>query len=1130
MSAAFAGLDVRSEVYLGSWTQLPSTGPGSVRNTAGIQISRGRPDFKSQMLPSTAAFQVDNRDFRWSFRNALSPYYGQLVQNSPIRFSVPSSLAGIPAYLRLETDTASYVSAPDSSGTPPPVLHTTSFNVVASTTGAVTIPATTTGSALVVAVNCNGATSNNTVSTITGGGGSGWSKNTGVGSAVFTDVEVWDNFAVTAGTTSVTINASGGTGTQTVTGYILEIGGLPATSAAARDQPQSHSTATTGSSWTSNNTATLAQTNDIAIGIVAGSHGSLTIVGPSSGGWTNLAQLNQATGTMAVLVGYNGLSSTAALAYAGTFTGATSAQSVVIVTYKAATPGTSLQVTSGTLSVRADCKITDWTSNHILMAKDNGSSARSWWFYTGPDGSLNLGHYDGSTAFATVSTLPVPYFGQRLAVRADYNISAQTVTFFTAPTMAGSWTQLGAVVATGAASLSGAAGQPVQVGNGQANTLGMYGEIYEAQILSTGTTLADPVFTSQTPGVSSFADAQGNTWTLAGTSELSGRLYRFHGELAGLTKTADPSSRNAYAPASAGGITRRLQQQQRPADSAMKRAYLRLPSSLHLAAYWPGEDAAAATQIGQAAGSIPMGNSGLTMSSFSGFACSAPIPVMNGGTATALVDPSSVSWTDNVVRFLLAFSSSDDTPANNAIIARFYTQGTVARVDLRYGTGGSLQMIGYNAAGGTVFTGSTTGFGLPTLAQCRVSMEVLGSGNFNLWVLTPGGTATGGGSTWSGTVGAVTGVAFGGGLTSSAMGHFSVQGVTDGINDLSQPLNAWLGETAGNRFSRLAGEEGYACRITGPPSRSVPMGYQTQQTISALLQECENTDQGLMFEPRQVLGLGYVTNWALCQQAALAVANYTQADIDRGFSPASDDTRVVNDVTMTAADGSTARQVLTSGPMSTAAPPSGAGRFDTSLTVNPVTDSALASLAGWYLHVRTADEDRYPAIPFQIARGGIPQAVPLLDIGSYLQVINPPSWVTTGPVRQLIAGYTETIGPQPAWGFAFNGVPESPYEVLTLDDTVYGRVDITASTLNTGVAAGTTSLSIATTTGPLWSTTGGDYPQDVGMGGERLTVTAVSGSSSPQTFTVTRAVNGISKSHSAGETIDLWFPPYVPLY
>ncbi|MGA5669021.1 hypothetical protein ACPCTG_26500 [Streptomyces pseudogriseolus] len=49
------------------------------------------------------------------------------------------------------------------------------------------------------------------------------------------------------------------------------------------------------------------------------------------------------------------------------------------------------------------------------------------------------------------------------------------------------------------------------------------------------------------------------------------------------------------------------------------------------------------------------------------------------------------------------------------------------------------------------------------------------------------------------------------------------------------------------------------------------------------------------------------------------------------------------------------------------------------------------------------------------------------------------------------------------------------------------------------------------------------FPIDVQVGGEVMTVTGISGTS-PQTFTVTRAVNGISKPHAAGTTVRVHQP------
>jgi hypothetical protein len=62
---------------------------------------------------------------------------------------------------------------------------------------------------------------------------------------------------------------------------------------------------------------------------------------------------------------------------------------------------------------------------------------------------------------------------------------------------------------------------------------------------------------------------------------------------------------------------------------------------------------------------------------------------------------------------------------------------------------------------------------------------------------------------------------------------------------------------------------------------------------------------------------------------------------------------------------------------------------------------------------------------------------------------------------------------------------------------------------------------------PLWDTTASGF--DIGVAGERMTVTAISGSSSPQAFTVTRSVNGVVKAQSSGAPVALWNTPVAAL-
>jgi hypothetical protein len=78
---------------------------------------------------------------------------------------------------------------------------------------------------------------------------------------------------------------------------------------------------------------------------------------------------------------------------------------------------------------------------------------------------------------------------------------------------------------------------------------------------------------------------------------------------------------------------------------------------------------------------------------------------------------------------------------------------------------------------------------------------------------------------------------------------------------------------------------------------------------------------------------------------------------------------------------------------------------------------------------------------------------------------------------------------------------------------------------------------VATAAGyPLWTTNAADFPFDIqahplgALGrGERITVTDITGTTSPQTFTVTRSVNGVVMSHDEGEVIALFYTPVYAL-
>jgi hypothetical protein len=184
----------------------------------------------------------------------------------------------------------------------------------------------------------------------------------------------------------------------------------------------------------------------------------------------------------------------------------------------------------GDIDLRADIQTNDWTANGGLITKWGAAGVRSYEFAINPDGTLSMvWSTDGTSVQFANSTIPVPALdGQRLAVRAtldvDNGAAGKTVQFFTAPTAAGPYTQLGASVTSGGTTsiFSGAA--QVEVGSHTNGTGDVFtGTVYSAEIRNSigGTLVANPIFSAQPPGTTSFTDAPGRTWTLHASAAIT---------------------------------------------------------------------------------------------------------------------------------------------------------------------------------------------------------------------------------------------------------------------------------------------------------------------------------------------------------------------------------------------------------------------------------------------------------------------------------------------------------------------------------------------------------------------------------------------------------------------------------
>lgn len=204
----------------------------------------------------------------------------------------------------------------------------------------------------------------------------------------------------------------------------------------------------------------------------------------------------------------------------------------------ASTPNAAALQITGDVCLIADATVDAWVSGTPSGANDyfggkynSATDNRSYAMRLDSTGQLQfLWSTAGTVAITrTATAMPVPIAG-RLAVAAtldvDNGAGGHTVTFYTAPTAAGPWTQLGApVITAGATSVfNSGVNADLIVGAIDAGAAGlMPGVIHSFQVRSgglAGTVVADAVFTDQPHGSTGFTDSAGRVWTVNGDATI----------------------------------------------------------------------------------------------------------------------------------------------------------------------------------------------------------------------------------------------------------------------------------------------------------------------------------------------------------------------------------------------------------------------------------------------------------------------------------------------------------------------------------------------------------------------------------------------------------------------------------
>ncbi len=345
--------------------------------------------------------------------------------------------------------------------------------------------------------------------------------------------------------------------------------------------------------------------------------------------------------------------------------------------------------------------------------------------------------------------------------------------------------------------------------------------------------------------------------------------------------------------------------------------------------------------------------------------------------------------------------------------------------------------------------------------------------------------------------------------------------------DQSEDQYAWHqgypGESAADRFTRLCDEHNIPNSVYGDDAATRTMGPQFPDTLTNLLTEVARTDGGLVYDSRDLNELEFRTGRSLVNQGAALVLTYGD-NLAPPIRPVTDDLGIANDVTANQREGISYRATRDSGPLNTADPiddPEGIGRQEGRIDANPEDAARLADIAGWALHVGTWPGARYRQVTVDLDTHD--------DLVADVMAMRPGDRITidsldADQVELLALGATDVVESH-ARRITFNCIPAGPYRVPAVGLTDYNRIGSSSSTLAADFVAGTgTSMSV--NVGALWSTTAA--PFHVRVGGVVLNVTAVSGASSPQTFTVTAAaVNGISRTITAGAGIDVEYPVYI---
>lgn len=800
---------------------------------------------------------------------------------------------------------------------------------------------------------------------------------------------------------------------------------------------------------------------------------------------------------------------------------------------------------SATLDITGDIELRiDYDPEHttlksfpLLTKYATTGDQRSWYvniqegkpaFYWSTDGtSANRRVIIGNTV------IPAGRHVLRIQFDANNGSGGVTVTYSTGTSLDGPFTLLGAAVTSATTSSIHSGTADVAFGAGSAGGLPIVGDetelftgkVYGWRIYSnlTGTLAASADFSELEFDDTTYSDGT-TTWTITTTTAyVASDKVRFSGEIPSWPVVWDVTGEDVTSKITAYGLFQSLNEGAMALDSPMISYY----SSLSNVGYWPGTDLSDSSVVSaltpNTRGAIPTNVDFATVGDLPG---SEDVMKINEGTIITGWFPQQ-SNPNNEYAFTFAMymnqAPSVDIEVLRLVTSEYYCSFTaelagyaIEFVDTRTGnvldSASSLFGSGAEAGNWIVFVleAEQSGANVNWAVNWRTLDPAIGyalTGSFasSIGILRAWRTE---------------GLPSGHGISTLGIGHIAGIHSVDFYLETDHLISfrGFAGELPSERLQRMCEDNNLEFRSIGIEKETEVLGPQPTGTVMTIFDDTVKTSRGILLEQRDRRGLLYLTRTELENQSPLT---YAYSDSINSLAPKiNDNPIIINDVIARRPEGGFTRSTTVSGPRGT----------DTIIpyqmddTFNVQTDYLTKHVAGWIRHVGSWDDMYYKQIDYDLARNAVQDDYAILhgliniDVGRAIEITDLPEFLPTRPASLLIEKYSENLT-RSQWTITQETSAYRPY--LTAQWNVYPKIYIgsSSSTLETGIDDNDTSISVETGASWVkWRFTSQFYIAIDGR--EKALVTAISGTTSPFTFTVTRGNPAFA--HSAGVSIKLW--------